>query len=54
MAPPVFIIGHMRSGTIHLHNVLSRAERFTTVPPLFAGMPWEVFSLARLVRPLIE
>lgn len=54
MMPPIFIIGHMRSGTTHLHNVLSRANQFTTVPPLASGMPWEALGLAKLIRPLIE
>ncbi|HEY2249632.1 MAG TPA: sulfotransferase, partial [Planctomycetaceae bacterium] len=26
--PPVFILGHWRSGTTHLHNLLSLDERF--------------------------
>jgi omega-hydroxy-beta-dihydromenaquinone-9 sulfotransferase len=54
VSPPIFIIGHMRSGTTHLHNVLAAAGCFATVPPLFAGMPWEALSLARWMRPLIE
>lgn len=29
--PPVFIIGHWRSGTTHLHNVLSQDEQFGCV-----------------------
>ena len=28
--PPLFIIGHWRSGTTHLHNMLSRDEQFTS------------------------
>ncbi len=54
MLPPVFIVGHMRSGTTHLHNLLAASGCFTTVPPLLAAMPWEAFSLARLLRPLVE
>jgi hypothetical protein len=54
MAPPVFIIGHMRSGTTHLHNVLSHCGQFNTVPPLIAGLPWEARSFARMIRPLVE
>jgi len=29
--PPVFIIGHWRSGTTHLHNLMSQDERFGCV-----------------------
>jgi hypothetical protein len=54
MLPPVFIVGHMRSGTTHLHNLLAASGCFTTVPPLLAAMPWEAFSLVRLLRPLVE
>jgi hypothetical protein len=50
---PVFIVGHMRSGTTHLHNLLARSSLFATVPPVLAGMPWEALGLARLVRPLV-
>jgi len=31
VAPPVFIIGHWRSGTTHLHNLLSQDEQFGCV-----------------------
>jgi hypothetical protein len=51
---PIFIVGHMRSGTTHLHNLLAAGRQFNTVPPVLAGLPWEAHSLARLMRPLIE
>jgi hypothetical protein len=51
---PVFIVGHMRSGTTHLHNLLAASGRFATVPPILAGMPWEALGLARVLRPLLE
>lgn len=35
--PPVFIIGHWRSGTTHLHNLLCQDERFA-YPNLFQAM----------------
>ncbi|MDX1539810.1 MAG: sulfotransferase [Geminicoccaceae bacterium] len=52
--PPIFIIGHMRSGTTHLHNLLAASGQFATVPPVIAGMPWEALGLARVLRPFIE
>lgn len=51
---PVFIIGHWRSGTTHLCNVLSRAPDFGYVPPLAPGLPWDLLGLARALRPLLE
>jgi hypothetical protein len=52
--PPIFILGHMRSGTTHLHNLLAASGQFATVPPVVAGMPWEALGLARVLRPFIE
>jgi hypothetical protein len=51
---PIFILGHMRSGTTHLHNLLAASGQFATVPPVLAGMPWEAFGLARVLRPFVE
>ena len=54
MPPPIFIIGLMRSGTTHLHNLLAASGQFATVPPVLAGMPWEALGLARVLRPFVE
>ena len=53
-APPVFIVGHPRSGTTHLHNLMAASGRFATVPPVLAGMPWEGRGLGRLMRPFVN
>lgn len=53
MAPPIFILGHWRSGTTHLYNLMTRAG-FGYVPPLAAGLPWDMFGIARALRPLLE
>lgn len=50
---PVFILGHWRSGTTHLYNVMAR-RGFAYVPPIATGMPWDLFGLARWLRPLLE
>ena len=57
--PPVFIIGHWRSGTTHLHNLLSRDEAFCfpTIldalrPYEFYPSPFEFISRALLLRSL--
>lgn len=52
--PPVFIVGHPRSGTTHLHNLMAASGAFATVPPVLAGMPWEARGLARVMRPFID
>jgi hypothetical protein len=52
--PPLFIVGHWRSGTTHLYNVLSRSPTFGYVPPIATGLPWDMLGLARLLRPLLE
>lgn len=51
--PPIFIIGHWRSGTTHLYNVMSRGG-FGFVDPLAAGLPWDLLGLVPLLRPWLE
>lgn len=54
MPPPIFILGHWRSGTTHLYNTMTRAGRFGYVPPLATGLPWDMLVLARLLRPFLK
>ncbi|GGY01629.1 sulfotransferase family protein [Litchfieldella qijiaojingensis] len=54
MPSPVFIVGHWRSGTTHLYNLLSRDPRFAFVSPLATGLPWDFCLLGRVLRPLLE
>jgi len=51
--PPIFILGHWRSGTTHLYNVLSKAEHFAYVSPFATGLPWDFLLLGRMLRPLL-
>ena len=53
-SPPIFIIGHWRSGTTYLYNLLSRDRAFTTVSPLATGLPEDFLLLAKLIQPLLE
>ncbi len=53
MPPPVFIVGHWRSGTTHLFNILSR-RGFSYVSPLAAGLPWDFLGLAAALGPVLE
>lgn len=48
--PPLFIIGHWRSGTTHLHNVMGRDPQFGRVTLLEAGMPHDFLTLSGLLK----
>jgi len=54
LPPPIFILGHWRSGTTHLYNVMSKADHFGFVPPLATGLPWDMLVLAKLLEPWLE
>lgn len=43
-APPVFIIGHWRSGTTHLHQLLSRDPQFAVVTLMQAAFPLDFLT----------
>ena len=51
--PPVFIVGHWRSGTTHLYNVLSRAPDLGFVTPFATALPWDFLLLGRMMKPLL-
>jgi hypothetical protein len=58
-APPIFIVGHWRSGTTLLHNLLSRDARFcfpkftdTLRPHTFYPSPFEIIGRTILLRSL--
>jgi LPS sulfotransferase NodH len=53
LPPPVFILGHWRSGTTHLYNIMALG-RFGYVPPVAVGMPWDMLYLGRAIAPLLE
>lgn len=50
--PPIFLVGHWRSGTTHLYNLLAKAN-FGFVDPIAAGLPWDLLLLGRWLRPLL-
>lgn len=54
MPPPIFILGHWRSGTTHLYNTMVKAGTFGFVNPLATGLPWDMFGIARAFQPLLE
>ncbi len=54
MPHPVFIVGHWRSGTTHLGNVLSKSPQFGYVSPIASGLPGELLTLGRYFRKSLE
>lgn len=54
MPPPVFILGHWRSGTTHLYNIMCQSGAWGFVPPVATGLPWDLFGLAKAFNPLLE
>ena len=54
IAPPIFILGHWRSGTTHLYNILAKSEQFGFLTPFATALPWDILSIGTLMRPLLE
>lgn len=54
MPAPVFILGHWRSGTTHLYNIMCESGAWGYVPPVATGLPWDLFGLAKAFNPLLE
>jgi len=52
--PPVFIIGHWRSGTTYLHTLLSKDQNFTYVTNMQAFMPSIFISGGKLFKPILK
>lgn len=53
LPPPIFILGHWRSGTTHLYNTMVHGG-FGYVLPVSVGLPWDMFGIARALGPLLE
>ncbi len=53
--PPVFLIGHWRSGTTHLHNLMSRDPQFGYLKFSETAMPQDMLGpKVRIARKLID
>jgi hypothetical protein len=50
---PLFILGHWRSGTTHLVNLLAATGRFAVPTPVDVGLPAERLLLGRPLEPLL-
>ncbi|MBS3748211.1 MAG: sulfotransferase [Candidatus Thermoplasmatota archaeon] len=51
---PVFIIGHWRSGTTYLHNVLSLDQKFGYCTTFHATLPHVFLQSEELLKPLLS
>lgn len=54
MPAPVFILGHWRSGTTHLYNIMAKSGGWGFVTPVATGLPWDLFGLARVFNTVLE
>ncbi len=54
MPAPVFILGHWRSGTTHLYNIMCQSGAWGYVSPVATGLPWDLFGLAKIFKPFLE
>ena len=52
--PPIFIVGHWRSGTTHLQNLLSQDPQFGRVTLLQASMPNDFLLMPEIVADLLQ
>lgn len=53
--PPIFLIGHWRSGTTHLHNLLSRDPQFGYMGFAETALPWNMLGKkAKMARAVIS
>jgi LPS sulfotransferase NodH len=52
--PPLFVLGHWRSGTTHLHNLLAADERFAFPNNYQALFPHAFLSMERAQSPFIQ
>lgn len=51
---PVFLVGHWRSGTTHLHNLLSQDPRFGCISFSRSAMPLDCLGKVRPARTLVN
>lgn len=51
---PIFIIGHWRSGTTFLYEILCQSQQFAYVTPFAVGLPWDFLTITQLFGGLLE
>ncbi|WP_207479153.1 sulfotransferase family protein [Arenibaculum pallidiluteum] len=52
--PPLFVLGHWRSGTTHLFNLLAQNPQLGFAGPLAVGLPWGFLGMGGFWRRRIE
>jgi omega-hydroxy-beta-dihydromenaquinone-9 sulfotransferase len=52
--PPVFIVGHWRSGTTNLHNLMLQDSAFASVKLLHCAIPWGFLTCEWLARRIMK
>lgn len=45
--PPIFIVGHWRSGTTFLYEILCRSSQFSYASPFAVGLPWDFLTITQ-------
>jgi len=53
MPPPIFVVGHWRSGTTFLYELLCQSPQFQYVSPFATGIPWDFLTVTQLFGPLL-
>ena len=51
---PIFIIGHWRSGTTYLHNLISQDSQFGSVNFLQTALPWDFIGQVKLSQKILR
>ncbi|MGK7890050.1 MAG: sulfotransferase [Leptolyngbyaceae cyanobacterium] len=54
MQPPIFIVGHWRSGTTFLYELLCQSPQFHYVSPFATGIPWDFLTITQWFQPFLE
>jgi hypothetical protein len=51
--PPIFLLGHWRSGTTYLHNLFSMDNRFGFFSTFYAYLPGAFLGYEKLLKPIV-
>jgi len=54
LKPPIFIIGHWRSGTTYLHNLISQDKQFGYPSTFHTVVPALFLNFEKLIKPIVE
>jgi len=54
LKPPIFIIGHWRSGTTYLHNLLSQDKQFGYPSTFHTVVPSLFLNFEKWIKPIVE